>query len=682
MSKHHVAVWRILALFLCFMTFGCDDQAREPDQDSQRETDKRPVKVLWRRPTDMDDRLRRAYEDLRVLEQLRLPNVASHDPVLWVMALFEADKEGVQIDAAEVDEWLSIVKDERAVRGLTVEGVDDILRRWLTVQHHKANLLGIEPISPSQVQVIREIAKDHPQVWEALERMNPMSLLGTPTPTEQELRQFIKDTQCRVEISAVELPLDDELRLIDGVDELSVQSLFEKHKGDLPGEGEPYGFGYRYPDRVQLEYLAFNIDIAEKTLKSDISVEVEGYEYYQKHREDFRMGSDVGNDDEPQYRPYEEVRDQIVKSVRLRRAQHIVRKAARSARSMMFEDMASLKQQDGYYETDNWEPIQLIKVAERIQQRFGFLPHVTRLDDRWLSRQAIKDLPGFGEAVYYGEMRPMVVVDYIMQTREIASDGAFSRLQSKAPSESVEDSDRNVYVFRLTRAQASHVPQTLEVVRSQVERDARRLKAFENMVARSDQLMDQYGGMALHEVATQLGLSLIHISPFPRHDLNRAGLARAGFSPSARPRDKVDLLLSDASFVSAVHDQAERLHDEGRLPRSSRTDPPESDLAPPNGVQPAPAGAVQPRLPFDGCNATNIASTGERTLILPVKRTMTLFLVHIDSYDVPDDDLVQRMLHNPTTAIAWFQLTHGDRFDRLTREAFEQRLGWSVWDEE
>jgi hypothetical protein len=67
-----------------------------------------------------------------------------------------------------------------------------------------------------------------------------------------------------------------------GADKMEEQ--FEKYKGNFAGEvseDNPYGFGYKLPDRVCLEYIAVRLDDVASTVKPLAQQEVE--EYYQQH---------------------------------------------------------------------------------------------------------------------------------------------------------------------------------------------------------------------------------------------------------------------------------------------------------------------------------------------------------------------------------------------------------------
>ncbi|MGA2324563.1 MAG: hypothetical protein ABSG22_12045 [Sedimentisphaerales bacterium] len=63
-----------------------------------------------------------------------------------------------------------------------------------------------------------------------------------------------------------------------------VEEQFEKYKGNFVGEvseGNPYGFGYKLPERVCLEYIVVRLDDVASTVKPLTQQEAE--EYYQQH---------------------------------------------------------------------------------------------------------------------------------------------------------------------------------------------------------------------------------------------------------------------------------------------------------------------------------------------------------------------------------------------------------------
>ena len=68
--------------------------------------------------------------------------------------------------------------------------------------------------------------------------------------------------------------------------EQDIAAQFDKHKNYFPGEvsGEnPHGFGYKLPDRIQLEYIAVKLD--DVLPRIAVPTEEESEEYYRKNRD-------------------------------------------------------------------------------------------------------------------------------------------------------------------------------------------------------------------------------------------------------------------------------------------------------------------------------------------------------------------------------------------------------------
>ncbi|MGD2093411.1 MAG: hypothetical protein PVH77_00200 [Phycisphaerales bacterium] len=105
-------------------------------------------------------------------------------------------------------------------------------------------------------------------------------------------------------------------------DEEKVLEHFEKYKKSTAGEvseENPYGFGYKLPDRVQLEYIAVKLDDISPLVRPPTSEEKE--DYYHRHREqDFaeQIRSDPNDPNSPltsRIKTYAEVIDIISQQI-------------------------------------------------------------------------------------------------------------------------------------------------------------------------------------------------------------------------------------------------------------------------------------------------------------------------------------------------------------------------------
>jgi len=105
-----------------------------------------------------------------------------------------------------------------------------------------------------------------------------------------------------------------------------VKEQFDRYKDNVPGqvsESNPYGFGYRLPDRVQFDYIALKLSDVASIAKPPTQEEAE--QYYQQNRDrqfTQKTPSDPNDPNSPlvaQVRSYAEVGDLIMSQLRRQR---------------------------------------------------------------------------------------------------------------------------------------------------------------------------------------------------------------------------------------------------------------------------------------------------------------------------------------------------------------------------
>jgi hypothetical protein len=100
-------------------------------------------------------------------------------------------------------------------------------------------------------------------------------------------QQELYETALRLETMDIEYVLFDTRESAEQTGkpgEEKIVEQFNKYKGFFDGdvnEGNPYGFGYKLPDRVQFEYTAVRLDEIAATIPQPTQQETE--EYYQQH---------------------------------------------------------------------------------------------------------------------------------------------------------------------------------------------------------------------------------------------------------------------------------------------------------------------------------------------------------------------------------------------------------------
>jgi hypothetical protein len=220
---------------------------------------------------------------------------AEGDPSdLWIMLNAEADSAGVTSTPAEATDILSQV-----IPQLTKASLHD----YLTMEIQRGN---------SEESVLLAYSK--------LVKLFHYAKLKTSQNliTTNELKTAIKNRAETIDPNCVRI---DAALLIDGnsvfpQDQLAKQ--FSQFKDYLPGDytdANPYGFGYRLPSRVQLEYLAVKLDDVRAKVDKPTTQEMQAY--YQQNTS--RFSSEEPNPADPNNpnnkitvnKPYSDVADDI-----------------------------------------------------------------------------------------------------------------------------------------------------------------------------------------------------------------------------------------------------------------------------------------------------------------------------------------------------------------------------------
>jgi hypothetical protein len=599
---------------------------------------------------------RAASVELQVLQAVSplLAQMSLADPTQWMLVVRDARAMGLSASQAEVEGLLlSLEIDDAKVAqiarrmGTSVDLVQKAVAHWIVAQqyHELVSGLGHLPLvadvnTPSRVGHVLRGARllQAGYVSDALLELE--SARGVPRVSEPLAKHFLQDRLARVRVVAVGV---DSGRYHDRAGQPSreaINDLFNRFKERLPGEGEPYGFGYRVPERVKIEYLT----IPYARVRERVTVEeADALRYYDDHAEEFKVSSPPTADGsaagDAVVRPYAEVRDQIVNRLKDAKATEQIDRMAKTAQAVLLDDARHLDESGGYRQIPlGWEPMPLSAVAEHLQRLFGVLPDVTRRDDRWLTRQELAELAGIGSAgVVAG--RTMAPFDqYVFSCRELLGDGgghplASLRLQAKLPGATVQSADGTRYIFRLIDAEPGRVPSTVEEVIEQVTRDAARLAAYEVLQAEAQAWLERARGESLQRLSEELGSPLVSPEPFAKWQVSPGGSLEVPVLPE---------IGQDERLIGAVFELVGRLNAAGGVSQASEAD---------------------------------------RTVAVPVDRKQALYLVRVEEFQPMTVEQYRRVVEKSQSATWILQaLQTGDRGDRprnpLSMEELSARVGY------
>lgn len=106
--------------------------------------------------------------------------------------------------------------------------------------------------------------------------------------TRVQLSRLVKDSLETLEAEFVRIPAELFTDAQDEPDESSIRQQFQQYKSFYPGQvtqDNPYGFGYKLDERVQLDYIVIKLDDVEKIIEKPTEEELQNY--YLLHKSEF-----------------------------------------------------------------------------------------------------------------------------------------------------------------------------------------------------------------------------------------------------------------------------------------------------------------------------------------------------------------------------------------------------------
>ena len=227
---------------------------------------------------------------IRIARQFRLyldggRGNESEDNIRWALILKDAERLGLSASLAEVEQiklgagWSPADVEMMASQMNATTGyINMAIRNWLIAQRYKELMAGQSHLSGIQrAALIRESITNPQNATLYLTMAYGNSRMSKPL-----IEHFIQDQGARVKGKAVLIDAESLMEQTPKPGEEDVQTLFDEYKDALPGQGEPYGFGYRVPNRVKIEYLVIASDEAKQHVKIN---EADALGYYRTHPE-------------------------------------------------------------------------------------------------------------------------------------------------------------------------------------------------------------------------------------------------------------------------------------------------------------------------------------------------------------------------------------------------------------
>lgn len=270
--------------------------------------------------------------------------------------------------------------------------------------------------------------------------------------------------------------------------EALVKELFEKYRDDLPGEGEPYGFGYKRPAQVRVQWLTVRPSQIEPT------IQVSAAEALEEYRRDPGQYASLWDGQADVSTPDRAALERVRKSLRRRRAFEKARDVLQAAQRVMREQLPT--ERDGLYAKigDDFQPMPLASVVERLRERYPDVRVEVTSTPEPVPVTALAGIEPLGTSRVV-RSRSAGFPAYAQSARELSPEDDNPlvplALQAKGPSELMisvaprtdEEGAKGdeLHVFRLIEVEPAKVPESLAAVDERVRQDAQRLAMYRQM---------------------------------------------------------------------------------------------------------------------------------------------------------------------------------------------------------
>ncbi len=351
---------------------------------------------------------------------------------------------------------------------------------------------------------------------------------GATLPSEPQLLHYISELSSKVRIDYVRLSAAHIAASQPAPSAAMLAHLFTTYRGVLPWnpnqsreppriDGHHYPFGYRYPNRVKLEFMKFDRAAVRATMQPTLEDVQTAYRYYKAHRNKFVIKPQKTTTTapaHPQYKTFEQVKNILI---RRQLDRHIDILFHRMTDWTLHQTAKVWKKPDisGFYTPlprSRWLSYHRLSLA--LANRFHYRPEIGRWD-HWLDAAGLASLRGIGQAVtkQSGWNKPLGLRTLALKIHELDPHakgiGLLLHLQAGREGPVLEDQHGNEYIYRITAVSPAHDPTSLSQVRTAVIRDARLLEAYQLNIRRGRRLAEKARKISLAALAKTKGLSLI-----------------------------------------------------------------------------------------------------------------------------------------------------------------------------
>lgn len=304
-------------------------------------------------------------------------------------------------------------------------------------------------------------------------------------------------------------------------------------------EKNPFGFGYRYPNRVKLHYIGVpreQVNKAVRASKTGYEWDVQAHKYYNSHLDEYKAAPppppattqsafslDVNPPTTaataPTTRPFAEVRDQVITAIVEPMVDRLQRQIVTELTTKLNADYeayrtAKATTAPGATTTrtsyDSFEYLQAL--ARDVEARHKVTFTVASIADSFKDAKELRALPGVGQVPSFPDFVTTAAEAFVPADQK-DQPGVLSPFE---PSRPIQDESRNTYVFRIAAADPSHKPATIDEVKDQVVFDWKRAQAFGMAKAEAAKVLEAARSDGLSAAAGRMNLKLITTGEFSK----------------------------------------------------------------------------------------------------------------------------------------------------------------------
>ena len=341
--------------------------------------------------------------------------------------------------------------------------------------------------------------------------------------------------------------------------EEALQSHLDAWGDTEPGQGD-HGFGYRLPDRVQMEWISIPDDAIRQSLTSSEAMnEIDLLKYWRRHEGE----KGIPNISDGDLEIPEVVRTRMLDELTEARRNELSRRASDQLRT----PRRGFDEDRGYIILpEDWasQRLALSVLRDQLQTEYDLeLPAPGRTASLTPVSE-LRVLKGIGLASTgkFGQ-RPVNLSTLLTETKELGGNGLYP-IQQDVAGPVLTDRENNLYLFRIDETDAARAPATIDESRDQLTTDLNRLAHYQELLLEIDALRTRSQAEGLDAIASEHD-ARVQAASFRLYDPRFAQIFLQNQGTMPKSPQIVPGLGTDDDVVAGILDRVSELDTNGSL---------------------------------------------------------------------------------------------------------------------